>query len=104
MKRTGKSIEIACRARRNFLRAGSLSLLGLGLSQYLSVAKAQTATGKAQACILLLLEGGPSHMDTWDPKPLSGFKPISTNVPGIQISELFPKISRRMDQLSILRS
>jgi hypothetical protein len=98
-------VETICPARRDFLRAGSLSLLGMGLSQYFGLAEAQTAApGKAQACILLLLEGGPSHMDTWDPKPLSGFKPISTNVPGIQISELFPRIARRMDQLSIIRS
>ena len=61
-------VETICPARRDFLRAGSLSLLGMGLSQYFGLAEAQTATpGKAQACILLLLEGGPSHMDTWDP-------------------------------------
>ena len=89
MQHKQEPIEIKCPHRRDFLRAGSLSLLGMGLSQYFGMAKAQTTPGKAQACILLLLEGGPSHMDTWDPKPLSGFKPIPTNVPGIQISEAF---------------
>ena len=69
-------------ARRDFLRAGSLSLLGVNLSQYLQLRSlfASTKEAKAQACILLWLEGAPSHVDTWDPKPTSSFKPISTNV------------------------
>jgi len=62
------------------------------------------ASSKAQACILLWLEGGPSHVDTWDPKPNSSFRPISTNVPGIQISELLSRVARHMDKLSIIRS
>src|SRR5262252_3596278 len=92
--------------RRCFLRAGSLSLLGISLSQFLRLQSLMAANGaaKAQACILLWLEGGPSHMDTWDPKPNSSFKAISTNVPGIQISELLPRIARRMDKLAIIRS
>ena len=59
---------------------------------------------KAQSCILLWLEGGPSHVDTWDPKPNSSFKPISTNVAGIQISSLLPRVSKHMDKLAIIRS
>jgi len=59
---------------------------------------------KAQACILLFLQGGQSQVDTWDPKPNSGFKPISSNVTGIQISELFPRLARQMDKLAIIRS
>ncbi len=92
--------------RRDFLRVGSLGLLGgINLPQLLRAADAQKpANSKAQSCILLWLEGGPSQMDTWDPKPSSGFKPISTNVPGIQISELLPKLSKRMDKLAIVRS
>ena len=72
--------------RRDFLRVGSLSLLGISLSQYLELNSLMAAAGrvdkdaKAQSCILLWLEGGPSQMDTWDPKPTSAFKPISTNV------------------------
>ena len=80
--------------RRDFLRVGSLSLLGVSLSQYLELQSAMAAVNpdgparqaKAQACILLMLEGGPGQMDTWDPKPNSNFKPISTNVAGIRIS------------------
>lgn len=92
--------------RRDFLRVGSLGLLGgINLPQLLRAADAQKpANAKAQSCILLWLEGGPSQMDTWDPKPSSAFKPISTNVPGIQVSELLPKLSKRMDKLAVVRS
>lgn len=86
--------------RRQFLSAGSLGFLGLNLADLLRA----KPTGKAQSCILLWLEGGPSQIDTWDPKPNSAFQPISTNVPGIQISELLPQVSRRMDRLSLVRS
>ena len=48
--------------------------------------------------------GGQSHLDTWDVKGNSGFNPISTNAPGIQISEILPKVARHMDKLSIIRS
>src|SRR5205814_8282146 len=98
-------------ARRSFLRAGSLTLLGINLAQYFELKAASVAAGadpdakpKAQACILLWLEGGPSHVDTWDPQPNSSFKAISTNVPGIQVSELLPRCARHMDKLSIIRS
>ena len=93
--------------RRDFLKAGSLGFLGIHLSQFLAAKSAMAATSekpKAQACILIWLEGGPSHIDTWDPKPNSNFKAISTNVPGIQVSELLPKVARHMDKLSIVRS
>ena len=95
--------------RRHFIRAGCLSLLGMNLSDYLR-AKSLTGTvgvdsgAKAQSCILVWLEGGPSQVDTWDPKPNSSFKPISTNVPGIQISELLPRTARQMDKLALIRS
>ncbi len=91
-------------SRRDFLRVGSLGVLGINLTQHLRAAAAGASGGKAQSVILLWLEGGPSHVDTWDPKSNSAFKPISTNVPGIQISELLPQVSRRMDKLSIVRS
>lgn len=90
-------------SRRAFLRAGSLGFLGISLNQYLRAAESQVG-GKAQSCILLWLEGGPSQMDTWDPKPVSAFKAIGTNVPGIQISELLPQVARRMDRLALIRS
>jgi uncharacterized protein DUF1501 len=91
-------------SRRDFLRVGSLGFLGINLTQYLHAAATAPARGKAQACILLWLEGGPSQVDTWDPKPNSGFKAISTNVPGIQVSELLPQVAQRMDKLALVRS
>ena len=97
--------------RRAFLRIGSLGLGGLSLSHYLRLKQLMAASGrdldgsaKAQACILLWLEGGPSQVDTFDPKPNSSFRPISTNVPGIRISELMPLLARQMDKLAIIRS
>src|SRR5262245_47557663 len=96
--------------RRDFLRLGALSFLGIDLAQYLTMKDATAADRargdkkKAEACVLLWLDGGPSQVDTWDPKPKSSFKPIATNVDGIQISELFPRIAKQMDKLSIVRS
>src|SRR5713226_10223707 len=92
-------------SRRDFLSVGSLGFLGLTLSEYLQAAAAKSpGQGKATSVILFWLEGGPSHIDTWDPKPNSNFKPISTNVAGIQVSELLPKLARHVDKLSIVRS
>jgi hypothetical protein len=86
--------------------------LGISLRQFfelesqLAAAEVSEARrkAKAKACILLWLEGGPSQFDTWDPKPESAFKPIPTNVAGIQISELLPRVAKHMDKLGIIRS
>ena len=95
--------------RRDFLRVGSLTFLGMGLTDFLRAKHALAAAdairqSKAQSCILVWLDGGPSQMDTFDPKTNSSFKPISTNVPGIQVTELLPKLARRMDKLALIRS
>ncbi len=97
--------------RRDFLHAGSLSMLGLGLTQFLGL-KAMGATDpqKDVNCIFLMLVGAPSQLDTWDMKPnapaeIRGpFKPIKTNVPGIEISENFPRMAKHADKFSIVRS
>jgi uncharacterized protein (DUF1501 family) len=101
----------ANRTRRHFLRLGALSFLGPNLAQYLQLKAAQTQAdvavkrpAKAQACIMLWLEGGVSQVDSWDVKGNTGFKPISTNVAGIQIAESLPRIARHMDKLAIIRS
>ncbi|HEU5201209.1 MAG TPA: DUF1501 domain-containing protein [Nitrospira sp.] len=93
-------------SRRDFLNAGSLGYLGLTLSDYLAAADTSGSkpAGKAHSVILFWLEGGPSHIDTWDPKTNSNFKPISTNVAGIQVSELLPKMAKRMDKFALVRS
>ena len=90
--------------RRSFLSVGSLGFLGMSLNEYLAAAPASAKGGKANSVILFWLEGGPSHIDTWDPKANSNFKPISTNVAGIQISELLPKMAKRMDKFALVRS
>ena len=94
--------------RRSLLQVGALSFLGINLSEQLRASAmaddGAEQRGKAKACILLWLNGGPSQADTWDPKPHSSFKPIATNVEGIQVSELLPRLSRHMDKLSIVRS
>lgn len=99
--------------RRQMIRFGGTGLLGgLTLPAFLQL-QAQAATlrpAKAKACIFLMLEGGPSHIDMWDLKPdapseIRGpFKPISTNVPGTQISQLLPLCAGVADKYTILRS
>jgi hypothetical protein len=95
--------------RRDFLRVGGLSAGAVGLS--LANLEALGASRPPELnCILLFLVGGPSHLDTWDLKPdapqeIRGpFKPIATNVPGLRISEHFPRMARMADQYAIVRS
>src|SRR6266540_2231056 len=98
--------------RRDFLHAGSLSALGLSLSQLLGL-KAFGAVDDAKSdvnCIMMMLVGAPSQLDTWDMKPnapaeIRGpFKPIKTNVPGIEISENFPRMAKHADKYALIRS
>lgn len=93
-------------SRRDFISAGSLGFLGISLNDYLRAASsAKVASGgKVNSVILFWLEGGPSHIDTWDPKKNSNFKPISTNVAGIQISELLPNMAKKMNKFALVRS
>src|SRR6266487_567756 len=94
--------------RRDFLHAGALSTLGLTLPGLLA-RKAAGATKKDRDvnCIMLFLVGGPSHIDTWDPKPKAPdevrgpFRPIRTSEPGTQITEIFPKMARHADKFSL---
>jgi uncharacterized protein (DUF1501 family) len=97
-------------SRRAFLTAGSLALGGLTLPQLLA-AKEKAGEGKRDtAVILLYLSGGPSQLETYDLKPdapleyRSVFRPISTNVPGMEICELFPRQAKLADKFSLVRS
>ncbi len=102
------------RPRREFLRAGALSLLGLGLPRLLEAQELSPAWSgrprKAKACILLFMWGGPAQQETWDLKPEAPeavrgeFRPIDTSVPGLQISEHFPLLAQRAHLLSVIRS
>jgi hypothetical protein len=97
--------------RRDCLRFTGWSLFGLGLTELMR-ARATTAdkTPRAKSCILLWLDGGPSHLETFDLKPdapaevRGPFQPIETKVPGIQISELLPRTAEITNHLAIVRS
>ncbi len=98
-------------SRRDCLRFGLGGALGLlGAAARGDVAAPKGSFGRAKACILVYLFGGPSHIDIWDMKPAAipeirgEFKPIATNVPGVQITEHLPRLSRMADQYAIIRS
>jgi uncharacterized protein (DUF1501 family) len=97
-------------SRREFMKIGAVSVLGLTLPDLLRARAASADSGREISCILLWMSGGPSHLDTFDPKPeapqeIRGeFKAIATNVPGIQLTEHLPKLAKQMDKFTILRS
>src|ERR1041385_47304 len=108
--------------RREFMRIGGAGMLGLSLAEFLGLEAAVKASpaaekqagvagfGKAKHVILLYLQGGPSHIDIWDPKPdapsnvRGTFNPIKTKVPGIWLSETMPKLADQMDRCTLIRS
>jgi len=101
-------------ARRDFLQIGLLGPLALSWPAYEQAragdAARQTSFGRARRCILVFLNGGPSHLDLWDMKPdapaevRGELSSIATNVPGIRISELLPMTARCVDKFKIVRS
>ena len=96
-------------SRRSFLQIGALGLGGIGLPALLQ-AEQQSATRSHRSVIMVFLAGGPPHQDMFDLKPdapaevRGEFQPISTSIPGIQISELMPKVAGMMDKFAIIRS
>ena len=108
--------------RREFLRVGSIGLFGLSLPNFFGWKKAfggalasspyaeHRAFGSAKSVILLFLQGGPSHIDIWDPKPeapsnIRGeFNAIKTKVPGILLSETMPLFAKQVDKCTLIRS
>ena len=108
-------------SRRDLLRVGGSALLGLTLGDlFREQARAAALEGpkdgggpgwgKAKRVIMLYLQGGPSHLDLWDPKEnvpdnvRSVFKPIGTKLPGVQFTELLPKLAQVNDKLTMIRS
>src|ERR1043165_3989276 len=98
-------------SRRGVLRLAAGGAAGLASSSWLSALAQQTPpTGRRhKSCILLFMHGGPSHIDTFDPKPdapadiRGSFRPINTAVPGIQISEVFSRFAEQMRDAAIIR-
>ncbi len=97
-------------SRRGFLTIGGAAMGGLALNQLLQM-EAQAAIGSSHKSIInIYLPGGPSHLDMWDLKPdapieIRGeFEPIKTNVPGMEICELFPQLAKIADKFAIVRS
>jgi hypothetical protein len=100
-------------SRRSFLQLGVAGMATVGLADVLRAKSASQALGqpaKDTAVILIWLDGGPSHLDMYDMKPEAPpeyrgiWRPIPTNVSGMEISELFPRQAKVADQFSIVRS
>src|SRR5690242_19860626 len=106
-------------SRRDFINVGAASLLGLSLPEFLSwkaqgaaarVENKPKAFGAAKSVIMLFLQGGPSHIDIWDPKPdapaniRGDFKPIPTKIPGTHIGEHMPMMANALDKATLIRS
>jgi uncharacterized protein (DUF1501 family) len=96
--------------RRSFVKAGAIGSLGLSLGQTLRTEAATRRSGKAKSIILLWLQGGVSHHETFDPKPdatsdvRGEFLPISTKLPGVQINEFMPRTAGILDKIAVVRS
>jgi hypothetical protein len=110
---TGRMSDCTGISRRQFLRIGGLATLGLTLPGFFRLqqlaAENAAAPRKAVNCILLWMQGGPSHHDTFDPKPdapaevRGEFNTIPTTIAGVRIAEHLPCIARNTDKLSIIR-
>ncbi len=102
--------------RRDLMRVGGLTALGLGVGDFLRLQRLAAAEShslpsvRAKACILIWLDGGPSHLETFDPKPdapaevRGPMSTISTTLPGIRISESLPRTAAMLDRIAIIRS
>lgn len=106
-------------SRRELLTVGGLSLIGLGLPTFLRERAVQAAPmiagtsngfGAAEAVILVYLQGSPSHIDLWDPKPdapaeIRGeFRPIATRAPGMMLGEVLPLLAQEAQHFTLIRS
>jgi hypothetical protein len=103
--------------RRDLLRVGGSTMFGVSLANLLRLRASAAADSpgtpgwdRAKSVILLYLQGGPSHLDLWDPKPAmpdsmrSAFATIDTRLPGVQVTEVLPKIAGVMDLVTLVRS
>ncbi|WP_010583826.1 DUF1501 domain-containing protein [Schlesneria paludicola] len=97
-------------SRRDFMTVGGLALGGISLADALRAESASKTGHSHKAIINIYLPGGPPHIDMWDPKPQAPveirgeFNTIQTNVPGIEVSEMFPRMAQMMDKFILVRS
>jgi len=111
MRKNRSTISRNCNGigRRDFIQTGLGALGGLGLTELLRL-RSHAAGASDNRCILIWLDGGPSHYETFDPKPeapdgIRGeFKSIPTTVPGVHFSESFPKLAKAFKRFSVIRS
>lgn len=96
-------------SRRHFLEVGTLGVAGLSLAQLLG-AQANGVSSRADSCIVIFLNGGPSHLDMWDMKPdaptgiRSPFASLPTSVPGVRFCEHLPRLAQQMHRCTLVRS
>src|SRR5437762_1318958 len=107
--------------RRELLRVGGSALLGVSLANLFQLQEASAKSpegstyggpgfGKAKSVILVYLQGGPSHLDLWDPKDnvparvRSVFRPIDTRLPGVRVTELMPRLAQILDKTTLIRT
>ncbi len=104
--------------RRDFMRVGGAGMLGMSLNNILAAQSASANSGlvgspgwgKAKNIIMIYLQGGPSHLDLWDPKEnvpdniRSEFKPIPTKIPGVNFTEILPNLAKVNDKFTMIRS
>src|SRR5690242_21296591 len=96
--------------RRHFLATAAISGLGLHVASSATTARPSAGRGGIRSCILIFYYGGPSHLDTFDPKPeapaeIRGeYRTIATAVPGIRVCEHLPQTARLMNRLALVRS
>ena len=111
--RDGSPPQVGHFSRRRLLQVGGLSTVGLGLPHLLWADEQRERAAPlrpAKSCIMIVQQGGPSQIDTWDLKPdapaeIRGpFRPISTAVPGVQVCEHLPRLARLADRYCLIRS
>ena len=108
MRRSSKQ-RFSSVTRRDFLRVGGLGVVGLSVAEQAVLASARGRTAQ-RSCILLLMTGGASQLDTFDPKPTAPAevrgpsRAISTSIPGVHFSESLPQLARRANRFAVLRS
>jgi hypothetical protein len=95
-------------SRRDFLRVGGIGVVGLSVAEKSALARMRAAAD-TKSCIFILMTGGPSQFETFDPKPEAPLdvrgplRAINTSVPGILLSESLPRLAKRADRCAILR-